>query len=84
MAKDNSDRIVITAPTGLRRQHSALHCGVSAGHFDRMVKEGALPAARDLRGVKVWLRQELNDALFALASIGEEGGANSCDAAFGM
>ena len=36
-----------TAPTGLRRNHAAMHCGVSPGHFDRMVKEGVMPAPRD-------------------------------------
>ncbi len=54
------------------------------GHFDRMVKEGVLPSPRDLLGVKVWLRQELDDALFALVCIGDEGGGNTCDSAFGM
>lgn len=71
-----------TAPTGLRRVDAALHCGVSAGHFDRMVKEGVMPPPRDQLGVKVWLRQELDDALFGLPVIGEEGGGNSCDALF--
>lgn len=72
------------APTGLRREKAALHCGISAGHFDRMVREGLLSAPRDIGGVKVWLRQELDDALFGLAIIGREGGGNSCDAAFGL
>lgn len=71
-----------TEPTGLRRVDAAHHCGVSSGHFDRMVKDGVLPAPRDARGVKVWLRQELDDALFGLSTIGDEGGGNSCDALF--
>jgi hypothetical protein len=71
-----------TAPTGLRRGDAALHCGVSPGHFDRMVKEGVLPAPRDQGGIKIWLRQELDDALFSLPIIGEDGGGNSCDALF--
>ncbi len=71
-----------TEPTGLRRVDAAAHCGISAGHFDRMVKDGFLPSPRDLAGVKVWLRQELDDALFNLAPIGDENGGNSCDALF--
>lgn len=71
-----------TEPTGLRRVDAASHCGVSAGHFDRMVKDGFLPPPRDLSGVKVWLRQELDDALFNLSPIGDEIGGNSCDALF--
>lgn len=71
-----------TNPTGLRRVHAAEHCGVSAGHFDRMVKDGFLPPPRDLGGVKVWLRHELDDALSGLPPLGDEIGGNSCDALF--
>jgi hypothetical protein len=74
----------VTQPTGLRRVDAARHCGVSAGHFDRMVREGVLPPARNLPGTPVWLRQELDDALFGLPQICEEGGENSCDLAFGL
>ncbi len=70
--------------TGLRRASAAIHCGVSAGHFDCMVKEGVLPAPRDQGGVKTWLRQELDEALFSLPTIGDEGGGNTCDEAFGL
>lgn len=73
----------ITAPTCFRRTDAARHCGVSPGHFDRMVSEGILPQPRLLGGVKVWLRQELDDALFSLPGNGPDGGANSCDALFG-
>lgn len=73
----------ITAPTGLRRVDAARHCGVSLGHFDAMVKTGVLPAARPLGTVKVWLRQELDDALFALPGAGHDTGGNTCDALFG-
>ena len=69
-------------PTALRRTQAARHCGVSAGTFDTMVQEGVLPPARLARGkIKVWLRQELDDALFALPPDGDEGG-NSCNALF--
>ncbi len=74
----------ITPPCSLRRGHAAVHCGVSPTHFDRMVREGVLPSPRDLKGIKVWLRAELDDALFALPEIGTDGGGNTCDAAFGL
>lgn len=74
----------VTPPTALRRVDAARHCAVSPGHFDRMVREGVLPPARNLPGTPVWLRQELDDALFSLPQMGEEGGHNSCDAAFGL
>ncbi|MFN4159378.1 MAG: helix-turn-helix transcriptional regulator [Gemmobacter sp.] len=74
----------ITPPTGLRRMDAARHCGVSPGHFDAMVKAGVLPAPRSLGTVKLWLRQELDDALFGLAGQAHDGGANGCDALFGL
>lgn len=73
----------MTPPTALRREYAALHCGISPGHFDRLVKEGDLPKPINLSGVKVWLRQQLDEALFAKDN-GDEGGVNSCDTAFGM
>lgn len=84
MANRSTPTFPATVPTGLRRVDAARHCGVSAGHFDKMVSDNVLPAARQLGGVKVWLRQELDDAMFALTIIGGEGGENSCDAAFGL
>lgn len=74
----------VTAPTGLRRVDAARHCGISAGHFDKLVREGVMPTPRDLLGVKVWVRQELDEVLFGLVEIGSEGGGTSCDAAFGL
>jgi predicted DNA-binding transcriptional regulator AlpA len=82
--KMNDRSAPVTMPTGLRRADAARHCGVSPGHFDRMVREGFLPSPRNLPGTPVWLRQELDDAMFSLPVIGEEGGQNSCDAAFGL
>jgi len=75
-------RLSPTEPTGLKRQDAAAHCGVSPGHFDRMVREGILPAPRPLGGVNLWLRQELDQALYALLPVGNEGGGSSCDALF--
>lgn len=78
-----------TAPTGLRREYAALHCGVSPGHFDKMVKDGILPRARGIGGVKIWLREELDVALTDLPVCGDEAFAstneasgNTCDAIF--
>lgn len=73
-----------TEPAGLKRQDAAWHCGVSPGHFDRMVKRGDLPPPRRLGGVNVWLRQELEAALFALEPKDAGTGRNSCDEAFGL
>lgn len=70
-------------PAGLRRAQAASYCGVSASHFDRMVDGGVLPKPRPLGGVNIWLRRELDEALFAITPTGESG-ENSCDRAFGL
>lgn len=72
-----------TEPTGLQRQAAAAHCGISPGHFDAMVRDGVLPVPRLLGGVKIWLRQELDAALYAVGNQVSEGGT-SCDEAFGL
>ena len=83
MASDGNTVMIFHMPSGLKRSRAAAHCGVSPGHFDRMVKEGVLPPARDLSGVKIWLRQELDEALYALNGPETEG-VNSCDSVFGI
>lgn len=74
----------ITPPTGLRRTDAARHWGVSPGHFDKLVAEGVAPPPRESSGVKLWLRQELDDFMFNLPVVGEAREGNSCDAAFGL
>ena len=53
----------ICAPCALRRGQAALHVGVSASHFDRLVESGVMPSPRLLGGVKVWARTEIEAAL---------------------
>lgn len=73
----------ITPPAGLRRVPAATHCGVSPVHFEKMIDEGLLPPPRKLGGVKVWLRQELDEAMQALPAVCDEFGENTCDLLFG-
>jgi predicted DNA-binding transcriptional regulator AlpA len=82
MAVARTHKAPVTEPAALRREHAAKHCAISAGHFDKMVREGFLPPPRDLCGMRVWLRGELDDALFALPYIGGEIGGNTCDTLF--
>ena len=77
-------RLPITEPTGLRRHDAALHCGVSPAHFDKLVNQGVMPGPRDMSGVNIWIRQELDAALYAI-----EPGKNfveeaQCDAVFDL
>ena len=70
-----------TFPTGLRRGDAAMHCGISASFFDELVSNKLLPPPRRLGiKVKIWLRQELDQALLALPSDQEEDTlSNPCD-----
>lgn len=56
-----------TIPTGLRREDAAMHCGISPGYFDKLVSARVLPPPRLIgETVKIWVRQELDNALFSL------------------
>ena len=69
-----------TIPTGLRRGDAALHCGIGATYFDQMVAAGVLPTPRQLGdGMKLWLRNELDEALFSLPNVTQSGPSNPCD-----
>lgn len=50
-------------PRGLRREDAARYIGISPTLFDRMRKEGRIPAPRDMFGVMIWDRHAL-DSLF--------------------
>jgi len=50
----------------LSRNQAAGYCGISPGHFDRMVAEGILPSARRLGGRVVWDRVALDVAIDSL------------------
>ncbi|MBB4063275.1 helix-turn-helix transcriptional regulator [Gellertiella hungarica] len=51
-------------PRGLRREDAARYIGISPTLFDRKRKEGAIPPPRDMFGVMIWDRHDL-DSLFA-------------------
>lgn len=70
-------------PAGMKRYAAAVYCGVSEGHFDKMVAARLLPQPVALGTVRIWLREELDDALFALRT-SAEGEVNTCDQAFGL
>lgn len=66
----------------MRRVDGAKHCGVGVDYFDKMLDRQVLPQPRLFGdGVKLWMRQELDDALFALPS-DQEGAANPVDRFF--
>lgn len=50
-------------PRGLRRVDAARYLGISPSHFDAQRKAGNIPAPRNMLGVVLWDRNDL-DRLF--------------------
>jgi predicted DNA-binding transcriptional regulator AlpA len=53
---------------GLSRDEAAMYCGISATLFDRLVKDGRMPAAKKIEGRKVWDIRSLDVAFDELPS----------------
>jgi excisionase family DNA binding protein len=51
---------------GLNREQAAAYVGVSAGTFDKMVREGAMPAPKRYGARLIWDRQSLDLSFAAL------------------
>lgn len=68
-------------PFGMNRVVAAEYTGFSAGHFDKLVAKGKMPAPRREGSRLVWLRDELETALRTLPTDGDDGGANEWDTA---
>lgn len=67
-------------PAALRRADAAVYCGVSATYFVKMVESGVFPQPRVAgKSVKLWLRNDLDDALFCLPEADEAQAYNPCD-----
>jgi predicted DNA-binding transcriptional regulator AlpA len=79
MAKITKHHEPIRWPFGMNRAVASEYAGFSAGHFDKMVSDGRLPAPRREGSRLVWLRDELEAALRALPSEGNNDGLNEWD-----
>ena len=58
-------------PRGLTRFEASRYVGVSPNKFDEAVKVGLMPQPRNLLGVDLWDREELDAAYKALPTKGE-------------
>lgn len=47
-------------PRGLRRADAAAYLGISPSHFDKQRAAGAIPAPRNILGVVLWDRYDLD------------------------
>lgn len=50
------------SPRLLRRERAAIYLDISASTFDKLVKDGLLPAPKRLHSMKLWDRQDLDHA----------------------
>jgi hypothetical protein len=57
-------------PRGLSRELASLYIGVSVTKFDQLVHEGRMPAAKRIDGRKLWDREALDGAFWALPDDG--------------
>ncbi|MBS7702664.1 excisionase family DNA binding protein [Chelatococcus asaccharovorans] len=56
-------------PRGLSRVEAAAYIGVSASTFDVMVRDGRMPAPKEVNARRIWDRVRLDHAFEALPSI---------------
>jgi predicted DNA-binding transcriptional regulator AlpA len=60
------ERSAVPFGQGLRRERAAIYVGVSPTKFDEWVAVGVMPKPRRMDRCVIWLRDELDAALFAL------------------
>ncbi len=56
------------APRGLSRVQSAVYVGTGTTKFDEMVKDGRMPAPKQVDGRNIWDRLGLDESFTALPS----------------
>jgi len=64
-------------PRLLRRERAAAYFDISIGSFDKLVKEGLLPAPKILHSIKVWDRSDLDVLADTLPYLGEISSADN-------
>lgn len=68
-------------PRGLSRDLASRYIGISVSKFDQLVEEGRMPAAKRIDSRKLWDRDALDTAFWALPEDGPDPQDNPWDAA---
>lgn len=68
-------------PRGLSRELASRYIGISVSKFDQLVGEGRMPAAKRIDNRKLWDRDALDNAFWALPEDGPDPQDNPWDAA---
>jgi len=64
----------------MRRAVAAKYIGVSPSHFDKLVQSHVMPPAKTALDVRLWLKDELDDALMNLSE--EQRGSSQCQSEY--
>jgi predicted DNA-binding transcriptional regulator AlpA len=65
-AAESRKLVLPYAPRGLRRPEAAAYIGVSVSTFDKMIRERFMPRPKRYRGLTIWDRLALDEALACL------------------
>lgn len=81
MARRIQDLPLSLPPRGLSREVASRYIGISVTKFDQLVQEGRMPAPKRIDGRKLWDRDALDGAFWALPDDGPDRSDNPWDAA---
>lgn len=62
----NITKGITNGSAAMKRGMAASHLGISPAHFDKLVRQGLMPSPRSAAGVKLWITEELEEALLEL------------------
>ncbi|RSB40960.1 hypothetical protein EGK63_15725 [Brevundimonas sp. 357] len=81
MGRRHQDLPLSLPPRGLGREVASRYIGISVTKFDQLVQEGRMPAPKRIDGRKLWDRDALDEAFWALPDDGTDRADNPWDAA---
>lgn len=81
MGAVRQDLPISLPPRGLSRELASRYIGISVTKFDQLVEQGRMPAAKRADGRKLWDREALDHAFWALPDDGPDRTDNPWDEA---
>lgn len=81
MTRKQADFPISLPPRGLSRELACRYIGISATKFDQLVQQGRMPAAKRIDSRKLWDRDALDNAFWALPEDGPDVHDNPWDIA---
>jgi hypothetical protein len=81
MPRERPDLPNSLPPRGLSREVASRYIGISVTKFDQLVQEGRMPVPKRIDGRKLWDRDALDGAFWALPDDGPDRTDNPWDLA---